>query len=148
MANPRFASTENTQTPLLADADLEDEPDQGSARSTPLSVLILHFMAIHFLLAFCEIILVAPLIKLFENSLCLSYYDFPANGVQEDLCKISDVQGPLATLRGWKSTFDTIPVLLVAVPIGRLGDSYGRRKILAFALVGVAASLCWIFTVC
>lgn len=39
-------------------------------------------------------------------------------------------------------------VLLVAVPFGRLGDRYGRRKILATALVGVAASLCEIFVVC
>ncbi|TVY45356.1 Efflux pump [Lachnellula subtilissima] len=132
-------------TPLLSD----QEPDQVSGpAATPLSVLILYFMAIHFLLAFCEIILVAPLIKLLENSLCLSYYNFPGNGVQDELCKIPDIQGPLATLRGWKSSFDTIPVLLVAIPFGRLGDRYGRRKILATALVGVAASLCEIFVVC
>lgn len=40
------------------------------------------------------------------------------------------------------------PVLLVAVPIGRLGDHHGRRKIMALALVGVAGSLCEVFIVC
>ncbi|TVY56613.1 Efflux pump ustT, partial [Lachnellula cervina] len=147
MAKPSASAQQNSpsaHTPLLSN----QEPDQVSAPVTPLSVLILYFMAIHFLLAFCEIIIVAPLIKLLENSLCLSYYNFPGNGVQEELCKIPDIQGPLATLRGWKSSFDTIPVLLVAVPFGRLGDRYGRRKILATALVGVAASLCEIFVVC
>jgi len=99
----------SAQTPLLADEVLEDQQDQGSASSTPLSILILYLMAIHFLLAFCEIILVAPLIKLFENSLCLEYYEFPANGVQEELCKIPEIQGPLAKIRGWKSMCDTIP---------------------------------------
>jgi MFS family permease len=41
-----------------------------------------------------------------------------------------------------------IPVLLVAVPIGRLGDHHGRRKIMALALLGVAGSLGEIFIVC
>jgi hypothetical protein len=108
-----LASTQDgsssTQTPLLADEILEDEPGQGPASSTPLSILVLYLMTIHFLLAFCEIILVAPLIKLFENSLCLRYYDFPANGVQGDLCQIPEIQGPLAKIRGWKSMCDTIP---------------------------------------
>ncbi|TVY23472.1 Efflux pump [Lachnellula hyalina] len=148
MAKPSASAQEHNpspHTPLLSN----QEPDQVSGpAATPLSVLILYFMAIHFLLAFCEIILVAPFIKLLENSLCLSYYNFPGNGVQDELCKIPDIQGPLATLRGWKSSFDTIPVLLVAIPFGRLGDRYGRRKILATALVGVAASLCEVFVVC
>lgn len=74
-----------------------------------LSSNVLWFMAIHFLLAFCEIILVAPLIKLFEASLCLSHYGFPSGGVEESLCKIPDIQRPLATVRGWKALFDTIP---------------------------------------
>jgi hypothetical protein len=43
---------------------------------------------------------------------------------------------------------DKVLVLLVAVPIGRLGDHHGRRKIMALALVGVTGSLCEIFTVC
>lgn len=77
--------------------------------SPSLDKIVLYFMVIHFLLAFCEIILVAPLIKLFENSLCLTYYNFPADGVEEALCKIPEIQRPLATIRGWKSMFDTIP---------------------------------------
>ncbi|PVH73912.1 hypothetical protein DL98DRAFT_430473 [Cadophora sp. DSE1049] len=105
-------------------------------------------MAIHFLLAFAEIILVAPLIRLFENSLCLDHYGFPDGGVAEALCKIPEIQSPLATIRGWKSMFDTIPVLLVAIPIGKLGDHHGRRKIMAMSLIGVAGSLAEIFIVC
>lgn len=40
------------------------------------------------------------------------------------------------------------PVLLVAIPIGKLGDHHGRRKIMALSLIGVAASLVEIFVVC
>jgi hypothetical protein len=100
--------------PLLHDrpgSSGEARNDQESIlkRAKPLTSLVLYFMTIHFLLAFCEIILVAPLIKLFENSLCLSHFDFPAGGVEESLCKIPEIQRPLATIRGWKSMFDTIP---------------------------------------
>jgi hypothetical protein len=83
---------------------------------SPLSHLVLYFMAIHFLLAYCELILVAPLIKLFEQSLCIVYYDIhdpsvigPGGGILESLCKIQEIQAPLATIRGWKSMLDTIP---------------------------------------
>ncbi len=88
-----------------------EQVDQGTvvAVTRPLSKFVLYFMAIHFLLAFSEVILVAPLIRLYENSLCLKYYNFPRSGVQEEMCKIPDIQKPLATIRGWKSMFDTIP---------------------------------------
>lgn len=86
---------------------LRDQPPDPLIK--PTSRLVLYFMAIHFLLAFAEIILVAPLLRLFENSLCLSHYGFPDGGIEEPLCKIQEVQRPLATIRGWKSTFDTIP---------------------------------------
>lgn len=105
------------QQPLLGPAFTADgsqrENDQHNIlhAARPLSLLVLYFMAIHFLLAFAEIILVAPLIRLFENSLCLSYYGFPDGGVAEALCKIPDIQKPLATIRGWKSMFDTLPGL-------------------------------------
>ncbi|KAA8571033.1 hypothetical protein EYC84_000399 [Monilinia fructicola] len=64
------------------------------------------------------------------------------------MCKIPEIQGPLATIRGWKSFGDTVPVLLVAIPIGSFGDRYGRRKIMALSLIGVGLSLVEIFVVC
>ncbi|KAF7946075.1 uncharacterized protein EAE97_005113 [Botrytis byssoidea] len=124
--------------------------------TTPsLQTLILCFMTLHFLIAFCEMVLVAPLISLFESSLCHSYYNFPEPSLRLDnrdviseMCKIPEIQGPLATIRGWKSFGDTVPVLLVAIPIGNLGDRYGRRKIMALSLIGVGLSLVEIFVVC
>jgi hypothetical protein len=109
-------------TPLLipetSPNGVQTPPIQGAAlqNSAPLSRLVLYFMAIHFLLAFCELILVAPFIKLFEQSLCISYYDAhdpsvigPGDSIPEALCKIQGIQAPLATIRGWKSMFDTVP---------------------------------------
>ncbi|KAK2627797.1 hypothetical protein QTJ16_002443 [Diplocarpon rosae] len=144
---------EEEEEPLLRNHVQPQFHGQVDPRTTfqeakPLSRIVFYFMAIHFLLAFTEIILVAPFVRLFENSLCLSHYGFPDGGVDEAMCKIQQVQGPLATIRGWKSTFDTIPVLLVAVPFGKLGDRLGRRKIMAMSLLGVAGSLTEIFVVC
>jgi MFS family permease len=39
-------------------------------------------------------------------------------------------------------------VLLVAVPMGKLGDRYGRRKIMALTLFGIACALSEVFIVC
>jgi hypothetical protein len=139
--------------------------------AAPLSFLVLYFMAIHFLLAYCELILVAPLIELFEQSLCISYYDVhdpsiigPGGNVPELMCKIQTIQAPLATIRGWKSLFDTIPgcfklsllsieadflaVLVIAIPFGKLADRYGRRKLMMICLLGVATSFGEVFIVC
>src|SRR5271168_970738 len=84
-------------TPLLANDAVQDGPRSNSSQgvlssSRRLSRLILYFMMIHFLLAFCDIILTAPLQRLFENSLCLKYYNFPKSGVPEGTCKVSEVQ--------------------------------------------------------
>jgi hypothetical protein len=103
------------ETPLLDDGrpriNGRERVDQESIlkHAKPLTSMVLYFMTIHFLLAFADMVLIAPCIRLFENSLCLSYFDFPAGGVEESLCKIEEIQRPLATIRGWGSMFDTIP---------------------------------------
>ncbi|KAG9240836.1 major facilitator superfamily domain-containing protein [Calycina marina] len=139
--SPLFNTSDAYQQSRPLDSAREDS--QGS-----FDKHVIYFMTIHFLLAFCTIILVAPLIRLFENSLCLKHYGFPSGGVKESLCKIPDIQGSLATIRGWKSTLDTIPVLVVAIPLGRMADLWGRRKIFALSLIGVMMSLVEIFVVC
>lgn len=105
------------RAPLLSKIQSHEDgshPSDGSLDSdrnitTPFSVLVFYFMAINFLLAFGEHIIVAPLIKLFENSLCLSHYGFPEGALNPELCQIIEVQRPLAQIRGWKSMFDVIP---------------------------------------
>ena len=116
-----------TDTPLLdgqpRSSDAAERDQESILRhATPLTSIVLFFMTIHFLLAFCEIVLVAPLLRLFENSLCLSHFGFPPGGVEEYLCKIPGVQGPLATIRGWKSMFDTIPGTWPPVPLEKLAS--------------------------
>jgi hypothetical protein len=108
--DPSVCNDETTQN------DVGDVRRHKSSTTSTPSRVVLYFMAIHFLLAFCEIVLVAPLIRLFEWSLCVSYYELhdpsiiiPGKEIPEFRCKIPGVQTPLAKIRGWKSMFDTIP---------------------------------------
>jgi hypothetical protein len=108
-----------TQAGTEEEERLLDDPSESPVTaprpepSSSLSSLIIYFMTIHFLLAFSEIILIAPLLRLFENSLCLSHYGFPVGGVPESSCKGPEIQVPLATIKGWKSMLDTIPGISV-----------------------------------
>lgn len=52
------------------------------------------------------------------------------------VCKEDDVQSYLATLQGWQATFDCIPSILMTVPFGILWDKWGRRPVLALAMLG------------
>ncbi|KAK6595948.1 MFS multidrug transporter [Botrytis cinerea] len=122
-SNPNSPSTNppNETSPLISTHNHPHElpsPSPPSPPSASLPTLILYFMALHFLIAFCEMVLVAPLISLFESSLCHSYYNFPSPSlssklntqeITSEMCKIPEIQGPLATIRGWKSFGDTIP---------------------------------------
>lgn len=107
--------TTETQAHIEEEDRLLNQPSESPVTTSrpgaasPLSSLIIYFMTIHFLLAFSEIILIAPLLRLFENSLCLSHYGFPVGGLPESSCKGPEIQAPLATIKGWKSMLDTIP---------------------------------------
>ena len=88
----------------------------SASKFSPISKITLYCMALHFLLAFFEMVLSAPLLSLFEQSLCVSYYATHdpsiighSGSVPEALCKLPEIQRDLATVRGWKSLFDTIP---------------------------------------
>ena len=58
-----------------------------------------------------------PIIKLFEQAICDRYYaandellmNLVAGPIDENLCKIPAIQNELASLVGWKFTFDALP---------------------------------------
>ena len=54
-----------------------------------------------------------PIIKLFEQAICDRYYaahiDALASPIHERYCKIPEIQNELASLVGWKFTFDALP---------------------------------------
>lgn len=56
------------------------------------------------------------------------------------------VQADVANIQAWRSTVETIPSLLLAVPYGLLADKYSASKILALSgLGGVLAMMLDLF---
>lgn len=173
----RYDSTSPNESEQVLHADLNDEhgirdtqrDEKFLSRVLPSRTAI-YFMSIYFLLAFSELVPTAPLVKLFERSLCISYYTRhhpnivpPGQEIPERLCKVPEIQASLATIRGWKSTLDMIPgkarppnlrnllsreIVLVAIPFAKLADRHGRPRLMTVCLIGLALSYCEIFIVC
>ena len=93
-----------------------------------------------------------PHVRIMEAVICYRYFETvdpsklllsrnqvgpgAIGGVAEIWCKADDVQSELAMLRGWQATFDGLPGLLLALPVGWAADKYGRKP---FVLAGMVA---------
>lgn len=76
-----------------------------------------------FLLEIGDFMMRAPTLRLMEDILCRQYYDSRDDEsidlrlpIPEDNCKIAPIQGELAMLRGWDTTFSCLPGILLAIP--------------------------------
>ncbi|KAK2606486.1 hypothetical protein N8I77_005229 [Diaporthe amygdali] len=95
-----------------------------------------------------------PRIQMLEMGLCREYYQTrdpgvigPGGSVPERLCKLRDIQSPLARLRGFLGLLEGLPGLLFAVPYGILADASGRRLVAGACLVGFILRDAWTFVV-
>ncbi|TAQ85799.1 hypothetical protein B7494_g5856 [Chlorociboria aeruginascens] len=133
--------------------------DSPNAMAPPppfkLTRIAVYCMLLLFLVEMYDFITIAPLVALFERSICRSYYVLhspevirPDGSIEESLCKINPIQAELAVLRGWKLAFDTLPVFLVAVLFGKLADRVGRKIVLFLTVVGLIGGTLWILLVC
>ncbi|KAL7275200.1 hypothetical protein RUND412_001879 [Rhizina undulata] len=109
-----------------------------------------------FVLDFSEYLRIASKTRLYELGACRDYYllhdpgkvDARTGFVEERCCKVEEVQGRLAMLKGWAMFFDGVPALLVAVPYGILADRKGRRLVMFLTLTGQILAEVWILIVC
>ena len=65
-------------------------------------------------------------------------------GVAEMWCKADEVQSELAMLRGWQSTFDGFPTLVLALPFGWAADRFGRKPFVLAGLVSYVLRAAWV----
>lgn len=87
---------------------------------------------------------VAPQLQIFELNICQrlhpEVFDSNPGGVLPSVvpsaCKTADVQGELALLKGWMSTFDQLPGIILALPYGLMADRVGRKPVLFLSLAG------------
>lgn len=80
-----------------------------------LSKLARYCLLIEFLTELSNNVLTVPLVSLLERAICEDYYHehdqialSSLGPVDEALCKIPEIQGALAKLRGWKAFFETL----------------------------------------
>ncbi|KAG9653450.1 MFS general substrate transporter, partial [Aureobasidium melanogenum] len=106
----------------------------------------------------------APLTRIFESIYCYQYWEHEdptkiliprsaigpgaLGGVEEQWCKVAEVQGKVAMLKGTQQFLDCIPSLVLSIPIGILADRWGRRPIMVIGLCGFPLKLGWQLFVC
>ncbi|KAL3708379.1 hypothetical protein TMatcc_006363 [Talaromyces marneffei ATCC 18224] len=88
-----------------------------------------------------NVVLQPPLLQLKELSSCMSYYG-PGWSLGRD-CRVDSVQNELDTLIKWQQLLDTAPGILFGVFYGMAADRFGRRPVLALALVGITLAAVW-----
>lgn len=126
-------STENESQPLLPLGPVQ----AGSATHSPSSTwtriksntaalrqfisreetrILLCTFALYSLASFAKHVIEVPFIALLERTICTQYYRHNGNPTAHDrqefagrLCKVVPVQDKLATVTGWKFSFDAVP---------------------------------------
>ncbi|KAK2760335.1 hypothetical protein FQN54_002403 [Arachnomyces sp. PD_36] len=89
-----------------------------------------------------------PGTRIFESIACRNYYllhdpaKIGASGqVNEDLCKINDVQAEVAAIVGYKQFFDGLLSASLAIPYGLLTDRVGRKRSICLNIPGFFLNL-------
>ncbi|PYI21871.1 MFS general substrate transporter [Aspergillus violaceofuscus CBS 115571] len=84
-----------------------------------------------------------PVTRIFESIACREYYaqydptQIGANGqVDEDLCKIKEVQQDLAAVKGYMEFFDGTLSAILAIPYGLMADRFGRKSTICLSIPG------------
>ncbi|PYH82499.1 MFS general substrate transporter [Aspergillus uvarum CBS 121591] len=84
-----------------------------------------------------------PVTRIFESIACREYYaqydptQIGANGqVDEDLCKIKEVQQDLAAVKGYMEFFDGTLSAILAIPYGLMADRLGRKSTICLSIPG------------
>lgn len=170
---PPFHTLPIPQDNTSNDGDDDDEDDDSSAGPDPIAHLravlrprvTLLALIIIFLVELGVGMVVPPANAIMESIICRKMHPdvfSPGSGTlgaaarrlaggivltEEPTCKNPDVQGYLAMLRGWASTFECIPGIVGAVPYGILSDRWGRKGVLGLSIWGIWAGTAFTYVV-
>ncbi|KAL6705719.1 hypothetical protein ACN47E_006508 [Coniothyrium glycines] len=79
----------------------------------------------------------------------VSIIDIGVDGsIPESMCKGDEIQQKMAMIFGWQDTFDAIPGILLAVPLGALADRVGRKWIFVASLMGLQLNSAFVLLIC
>ncbi|KAK0664132.1 hypothetical protein DIS24_g593 [Lasiodiplodia hormozganensis] len=97
-----------------------------------------------------------PLNRAVELRYCRAYYEEhdpsvlpsqPGAEIPEEMCKVKEVQQRLAWLQGVIETLIVGIDLAVTMPLGWVGDRFGRKVVLALNAVGFGCLVVWVVLV-
>ena len=148
---------EDEQQNLLASQEQEeahrdiDQPDQPISTKPPFQAarwqaqtprtIILLIALIKFGMVCSGMVLVIPIFRLIEDTLCHVYYQDDSNDlIKEMKCKVDKVQSKFAFLIGWLALVQAVVTMIVAFPYGMLADKIGRKPAALLSYLGVALS--------
>jgi len=144
-------ASHNEHTPLLSTPC----PDQPKSEQHPQYVFVVTIIVLSFfLISVGEYLASAPYLQIVEKIICQSHFRSSERGrfapletIPEEWCKGADVQGKLAMVNGWATTFDAVPGIIMAIPFGAMADKHGRKPVLSLSLFGACLSQLWIIVV-
>jgi MFS family permease len=84
-----------------------------------------------------------PITRIYESIECKNYYQtadpsqIGSDGqVPEDMCKLSEIQGEIALVKGISELFDGVASILLAIPYGLMSDRIGRKPTIMLSIPG------------
>ena len=150
------------RSPLLTQSDEPENTTAGQHNPKswqPWEKIMLLVLAVVLLTSLGDQWQESPHTRIMEAVICYQYFEDvdpsklllgrnevgpgAIGGVAEMYCKADDVQSKLAMIRGWQATFDGLPCLLLALPVGWAGDRYGRKPVLVAGLLAFVLSAAW-----
>ncbi|KAG9244379.1 hypothetical protein BJ878DRAFT_550621 [Calycina marina] len=100
-------------------------------------------------------------IYLIEQSICHEYYSNlePLNGgtlllvdpkipIEEELCKLPEIQATVAGIMGTFNFFSLVPTLFLVGPWGRLAQILGKKMVVTLNGISAFTSVCYYITIC
>ena len=150
------------RSPLLEQSDEHDATTTGQPNPKswqPWEKIMLLILVVVLLVSLGDQLSESPHTRIMEAVICYRYFENvdpsklllgrdevgpgAIGGVAEMYCKADDVQSKLAMIRGWQATFDGLPSLILALPIGWAGDRFGRKPVLLAGLLAFMLSAAW-----
>ncbi|KAJ2899139.1 hypothetical protein MKZ38_003386 [Zalerion maritima] len=135
---------------------MEEDPEERGSPSDPPRPRKNPRTAIQCILGFLLLVNLAaslyqlPLNRTIERRLCREYYSehdpsltSPDGNVDEELCKIDDVQQSLGRLQGGMETIWIVGDFVMTIPLGFVAEKYGPRPVLWLNMVPRIFMLSW-----